>query len=581
MPADYDLIPKQPLEALNKTLSIDLKGVGLSLAKLVMFYVKGDVKDISEATIDGFQSVSLKDKITTPEQAAWVLIFNAFGRSFYALIHEYKDLLMNKDLAELQLEDLAAWFSHRLNQVEIQLDISFFKHPEDIALFENAKPALIDWLGQFKFDQAEAEAFYLRLKRRFVLELHEEWGKNAGQYQELLQRLDTPFTAGAQQERDWAKYRAHLINEADARVFGEAFGLRQIYIPLRAYVEEKISSEEHELEHKEEIKKSVCDLHTTIHAWVRQFDKDQPLKLISGGPGCGKSSFAKVLAAELSEQYPELTAVFIPLHHFRLDDDLIEALSAFVRDERYLKTNPLHCDTRHNRVLLILDGLDELAMQGKAAAESAQYFMEQISILLDRHNDQGRTWQALITGRELAIQNAHQRHKARQILHVLPYFLTEGESQAYEDLQGLLSVDQRPLWWNKFGALKGKDYQCLPEELDTEHLLPITREPLLNYLIALSYERQEIEFNAQTNLNIIYEDLLRAVFDRSYAGKRRHLGAKDLSQGDFLKILEEVALAVWHGNGRTASINYLKSVLKKINSLVVYSTNSKKMHKRE
>jgi hypothetical protein len=37
MPADYDLIPKQPLEALNKTLSIDLKGVGLSLEKLACF----------------------------------------------------------------------------------------------------------------------------------------------------------------------------------------------------------------------------------------------------------------------------------------------------------------------------------------------------------------------------------------------------------------------------------------------------------------------------------------------------------------------------------------------------------------
>ena len=96
----------------------------------------------------------------------------------------------------------------------------------------------------------------------------------------------------------------------------------------------------------------------------------------------------------------------------------------------------------------------------------------------------------------------------------------------------------------------------MPDELSINRLIPITREPLLNYLVALRYERKNIAFSEQTTLNKIYEDLLYAVHKRQW-DHGRHEGAKHLEINEFIRVLEEIALAVWHGDGRTATVDQI------------------------
>ena len=60
------------------------------------------------------------------------------------------------------------------------------------------------------------------------------------------------------------------------------------------------------------------------------------------------------------------------MHHFEPSDDLIDAVAKFVRDDGFLRHNPLDKDKAESRLLIIFDGLDELAMQGKIATEIAQ-----------------------------------------------------------------------------------------------------------------------------------------------------------------------------------------------------------------
>jgi hypothetical protein len=54
-------------------------------------------------------------------------------------------------------------------------------------------------------------------------------GKDA--YLPLLQALDTPFVDAVLHAEDWERYRRYLIRQIDLPLFGETFGLRQIYVP--------------------------------------------------------------------------------------------------------------------------------------------------------------------------------------------------------------------------------------------------------------------------------------------------------------------------------------------------------------
>ena len=213
----------------------------------------------------------------------------------------------------------------------------------------------------------------------------------------------------------------------------------------------------------------------------------------------------------------KIPVLLIPLHLFTPSDDLVKAVWEFVQIEGFLRHNPMDRSDGEERLLIIFDGLDELAMQGKIAEETAKQFVEEIRSKVSQFNQHKTRLQVLLSGREVAVQaNRSKFRELHQILHILPYFITKKERSNYVDEQELLEEDQRQLWWQSYGEAKGKDYPGLPEELDNDNLLEITAQPLLNYLVALSIERDKLQFSKETNLNEIYGDLLEAVYERGY-----------------------------------------------------------------
>ena len=107
--------------------------------------------------------------------------------------------------------------------------------------------------------------------------------------------------------------------------------------------------------------------------------------------------------------------------------------------------------------------------------------------------------------------------------------------------------------------LKGKEYSGLPKELDRDNLLEINSQALLNYLVALSFIRGEVDFSQESNLNIIYADLLKSVYQRVWEKERQHPAVKGLEKKDFVRILEEIALSSWHGDGRTTTVRDIEN----------------------
>jgi predicted PilT family ATPase len=78
-------------------------------------------------------------------------------------------------------------------------------------------------------------------------------------------------------------------------MFAEAFGLKAVYVPLRAYWERNATGDEPSRALAKV--RVVVDLHDELDASLDNDQRDELLRVISGGPGSGKSSFARMYAA--------------------------------------------------------------------------------------------------------------------------------------------------------------------------------------------------------------------------------------------------------------------------------------------
>jgi uncharacterized protein YjbI with pentapeptide repeats len=409
---------------------------------------------------------------------------------------------------------------------------------------------------------ATAKSISDRLPTYFVYALNREWVAGKETYKILEDQFKTPFTKAEERERAWENYAAWLQRQIDEPLFGlEAFSLKQIYVKLRAYYHREKKSEKKGDETK--LERVVMDLQTELEAWVNKANKDDAIRIISGAPGCGKSSFTKIFAAHISSVL-NIRVLFIPLHQFEPSKDLVEALDKFIANglDEILPPNPLKKENMPSRLLLIFDGLDELAMQGKIAAEVAQQFVVEVRDKVNRWNQNEIYLQVLISGREVVVQsNINQFRRSEQVLHILSYFEDRKvwKKQEFIDSQKILDQDQRQEWWGKYGVLTGRNYTRLPSELADKNLNEITAQPLLNYLVALSFTSGNLDFGQENNLNSIYNDLLESIFKRDWE-KRQHKAIEGtITFEQFVRILEEIAIACWHGNGRTTIVAEIES----------------------
>jgi predicted NACHT family NTPase len=299
----------------------------------------------------------------------------------------------------------------------------------------------------------DAKNISVRLPSYFVLALNEEWREHSDDYKSLLAD-ETPFSPEVRQQlrqqQGWQKYQAYLQKKVDEPMFLESFGLRQVYVPLRAYFERKTEAEQEiEGHEKTKVERVVVDLETELRRWIEQADPTDGIRLISGGPGSGKSSFTKVLASNLSDS-GTISVLYIPLHWFQMSDSLEKSIIEFVKREKYLAEFSLDLEDENLRLLIIFDGLDELSMQGKIAEKIAKDFENEVKNFVDRLNYSKIHIQVIISGRDVVIQSTQtQFNKSHQLLSLLPYVIAEKDLKKnnYVDAHQLLPQDQRNLWW--------------------------------------------------------------------------------------------------------------------------------------
>ena len=548
----------QPIAVWNRPLKANFKDLFKALGKSVIDAAIGQWAGLGKDIVDASAAIGLSNN---PGQTAWLLIYRSLASAMENLVEDSKDLLIR---CPDDLEHLCDCLDLSLEEIELVIDRRFFEQPDSLPILDVVQVPLAQLLESFLSTPHQAQAIAARLPSYFVFALDREWRLRSQEYSSLIDNLETPFTQASQREQEWRLYSAWLQKQIDEPMFLEAFGLRQIYMPLLAYyrrqAEDAKASFGHPEKHSERV---VVDVEKDLEHWLQTADKTDAIRILSGGPGSGKSSFAKIFAAHQAAQKQRV--LLVPLHQFDPTGDLETAIASFIRYDNFLSTNPLDLQQLSGPLLIVFDGLDELALQGRIAREVAQSFIREVQRKVERFNQRQVLLKVLITGREIVVQdNSSEFRQPHQILYLLPYFIPEDKreqdnNERYVDPHQWLATDRRQAWWKRYGAISGKSYDGLPPELNRGNLIEITAQPLLNYLVALSYAQGKLAFTEETNLNQIYYSLLQAVYERGYEQNRRHATLQGMAQRDFVRILEEIALASWHGDGRTTTVKEIEA----------------------
>ena len=558
---------KQPTPTLLKEVKVDFKKLLPTLAKsgvdAFTGFFTGNWSGLAKDAVDLSTAFGLAK---STEEKAGLLIINSLSNAIEELINSNLSLFPN-EIEKRNSKQLQQNLSNALeNYNSLTINQDFFEHPENLPFLKDVKASFLNWLKTVIANPNQAESISNRLSEYFASALFQEWKNNQSQYQVILDELDNPFAKAQEKQRQWYYYRASLQKQIQEPVFDEAFSLKEIYINLRAYYESssKENTDVDDIVNNEKYNRKtqriVVNPTTELDKWLDKADKNDPIRMITGAPGSGKSSFGKIWAAQQAEKGKNV--LFIPLHRFTVTGDLINSVGEFLTYGDIFTHNPMEKENQELSLIVIFDGLDELAKQGKIGEQTAKDFVDEIRILVNNFNQNKTRLQVLILGREVVIQaNSNKFKHTDKLIYLLPYFLTDKEKRKYKyiDKENLLEKDQRQLWWQKYAKAKGKDYTGLPSALNRDNLIDITSQPLLNYLVVLSYERNNIQFDENTNINQIYADLLTAVYERGYEGEnRQHQAIEGISEREFKRILMEIALTCWHGNGRTTTIKEIQ-----------------------
>jgi uncharacterized protein YjbI with pentapeptide repeats len=538
---------------------ISYKDFFMSLSKTIVHITRGQFDEGS--LIELLASLGLAE---TDEYLAHKLIGRSIFNAIIELVKQNKNSLISLNersnesdspifIVEVEEKEFRKKIDDLSNDMNGIINDDFFKYPKESRVVRIVQKFLRECLTLSQMNTVKLDAIVNRFPSFFVYALRDEWARHSQLYNRL--RVETPFNEAVIMEDDWERYRAWLDLQTQESIFEEAFSLAQIYIPLCAYYckQEKDGRDYYRIADDDALseakgdQKVVVSLEQCLRQWLKQDDKEDALRIISGGPGSGKSSFAKLFAAKIKEAQAVL---FIPLQQLDLTQDIKAVMEGFLLNNRYFHKSPIG---ENKSLLIIFDGLDEIMQQGKASLAAAEDFAIQVRQLQRDHNHRELRIRVIITGRDLPVQAIERGfRKEGQILHLLPYYLPEEERQSFIDKEGLLKEDKRKQWWAGYGRLTGKNYHDLPKKLQKSAFDEITAQPLLNYLLAFSYDRGKLKFSKATNLNELYDDLIDAVYERAW--QTTHRIVEQVDKTEYEMVLEEIAVSAWQGAGRTTTV---------------------------
>jgi energy-coupling factor transporter ATP-binding protein EcfA2 len=513
------------------------------------------------ALVSAFGDIGVQDN---PEQKAWNLFWLSFAWSLDELraTDQVDDQRLRAVVADAMQDSKRLVDNHVLS-----VPINFMERPVTLPLYQVVRDAFVIRRTEFRGNSKESAAdLAARFDASFSRAIYEIWSRKPDQFQSLAALSGGPGLAASMLELQWASYRHKLIHDFTVKpMFGQEdhkLSLSQTFVHLRCRWIEQIPITGHETTYPSS---KYGMLNDVIEDWLSS-SIDEGIVLLGGGPGSGKSTTVRHLA-RVAAEIPAIRPLYIPLQYIELEGNLRDSINNYFvsRTRGAFTLPPLSREAVEDgpALLLIFDGLDEIARPGEGADEIANLFISKLDQLQSAlAGDSDKFPRIIVTGRLPSFQAAKRFNGAqgKNALEVLGYGSIDDQNEPF------LLEDQRKTWWKKYSSLVGLDPD-IPMALSDTRLSDITNEPLLCYLLVLSGFAVNNWEAAAENRNIIYQRLIDEVWKRGWGGegkaKDRQGAGRHLSKGSFNDLMETIALAAWlGGDTRVATEEAFHTTLK-------------------
>lgn len=414
--------------------------------------------------------------------------------------------------------------------------------------------------------------------------------RDTSAYNLISAALQSPMSSAQMREVAWRRH-ANWIRQRFTQdpIFSPdsdvTIPLAHVYLRTRCYwhTEEETpnpdgedSGHGHDRREPEAYRKAhLGDLHDTILGWLAWDPPTDPIRVVAGGPGCGKSSFARAFATEVIDR-DKLRLVFIPLQYLRRSGDLSDDIGRYLTSLHQwvnvdacqgFPENPLDWRGSERRpILLIFDGLDEMSSEERVATEISRQFLFALRQMLTPLNiGPAPTVRAIVLGRSASCQDALKEagmglHTMLNVAKITPLKRSDLELSDSEDFQkpdldadtNLMDRDDRGQYWKRWRHVRRIEGDDMPEAVTSEKIRDLNAEPLLLHLLITSDYIGDKWEQAAENPNLVYRDILSKIHDRNRE-KEGDSPAKSLGKAEFFTLMECLGLAAWHGNGRTGT----------------------------
>lgn len=307
-------IPKQRVAA-------DLQGLIGHMAKAALngVVVQNWPAAIADL-VNALGTVSIKH---TEGELAWQLLLTGIGEAITELAN---DTPPNKISPEA-LRTIIKRVADEAEDADVPID--FITDPHNLSPVTLAKRCLLECLAthEISIDEQYMVSLHHRFDSALTLGLCRAIRNNEQQLRPLLALRENPTNESWQILEDWRHYRAWLESQfRTAPVFEENFALDRLFVPLNAW---RISNHQDIEKAESEEVREVVRLNDDLFQWLSGRTLGDRLRLISGGPGSGKSSAMKALADELTRKGirgERVDVLFFPLQHFIWRSGIVESV---------------------------------------------------------------------------------------------------------------------------------------------------------------------------------------------------------------------------------------------------------------
>ncbi|MEM7522998.1 MAG: pentapeptide repeat-containing protein [Pseudomonadota bacterium] len=506
-----------------------------------------------------------------PEERAWIWLNITLRTGLYTMATGLRPPIeiTREELAPIIAEVAAA----QMDALETtELTLATLWNPADQPAFAPVRDALPDFIKRISPDArdsdidgaAKAFAAALRSASARVAALDPDF------YKPLEDALSGAFGERDRRQQAWRRHEQWVrwLYERSP-IFStkreDGAPLRAVYQPLRCYwhvLKDEDETQDHQRDERRKIT-HVGELHPQMRAWLKD-ETASPLRIVTGGPGSGKSSFARAFAVEAMAQ-SDYRVVFIELQRMTLGADLKERIESYLSNHdsqidpegsKGLSGSPFEWrKTQALPILFVFDGLDELTASDSDAREKARLFIQSVHGLATSLGNASSPIRALILGRSAACQDGMAAAKLppETMIHVAPLPPAEewdgirvkgGDDTVLHGAETLLTDDQRMAYWDRWARLKSIDDER-PKKITSDRLKGLNAEPLLLHLLI---QAEGPEDGMLENPNRVYADIFKRIHKRN----QEVPGRDKLDEADFDLLTESLALAAWRGAGRTA-----------------------------